>query len=283
MRKKLKDSILVFLFVIGLIAQAPLVWGVSLMSETQIDGISLTTTGAGITFGDFTTSVSGTIYSGGVAVPGFSRTDSGSGSFVTGADGSVVSSIPAYTTATRYAQINASVAAAPAAVNPDPLANPLDSDFVVLGSTTANSLSGMVRAADSATYSQTFTVNGTGDLTFNANYLYFSALNVSPGENPFTTMAISKVHFEIGLGNNPIYTFDSTPYAISLLDPADPLNGLDISNLFTRTFTGITDGTQGYFLAQAFTDTQVNSVPEPNVIFLLSLGIPWVAVLRKKM
>lgn len=287
MRKKIKDSILVFLFVIGVIVQAPLAWGVSLTSETQIDGISLTTTGTGITFGDFTTSVSGTIYSGGVAVPGFSGTDTGSGSFITGADGSVGSSIPPYTTNTQYAQINSAVFAAPAAANPDPLANPLDSDFVVLGSTTANSLSGngisgKVRATDSAVYSQAFTVNGAGDVTFTANYLYFFALNVAPGENPFTTDAVSKVHFEISLGTNPIDTFDST-FAISLLDPADPLNRLDIPNLFTKTFTGIADGTPGIFLAEAFTDTQVNSVPEPNIVFLLSLGIPWLAILRKKM
>ncbi len=285
MKKQLKHSILIFLFVISIIVQAPFASAVSLTSETQIDGISLTTTGTGITFGDFSTSVSGTIYSGGVAVPGYSRTDTGAGSFITGADGSVVSSIPPYTnaTGTRYAQINSSVAAAPAAANPDPLANPLDSDFVVLGSTTANSLSGMVRATDSAVYSQAFTVNGTGDLTFMANYLYYFALEVSPGENPFTTAAISKVHFEIGLGTDPIYTFDLTPFAISLLDPDDPLNRLDISNLFTKTFTGIADGTSGYFLAQVFTDTQVNSVPEPNIVFLLSLGIPWLAILRKKM
>lgn len=290
MKRNLKHLILVFLFVMGVVVQAPLAWAVSLTTETQIDTISVTTTGTGILFTDLTTSVSGTIYSNGVAVPGYSGTDVGAGTFnPPPVDGSVVSSIPAFTNAagSQYAQINSNISAAPAAANSaDPLfqlANPLGSDFVVLGSTTAASLSGMVRATDSATLTQFFTVQGTGDVTFSAAYLYSLFLGVSPNENPFTTTAISSIHLEIGFGTAPPDVFDFTSGPISLLDPLDPLNGVDVTNLFTRTYLGIADGTMGYIIARAFTDTQVNSIPEPSTFLLLALGIPGLAILRKKM
>ncbi|ABB32803.1 protein of unknown function DUF1555 [Geobacter metallireducens RCH3] len=284
---------------LALLAQASVSWGVTLMTENSIDTISFSLpTNApnaplSITYGDFESNVSGRIYDNTGALVA-SGAASNTGSFNGAIDGSIGSSVPVYSTSNRFARVNSATELTPLIGNPDPLADPLNSIFTVIGSTMAGSLGGhSVRAMDSAQYLQFLNVNGTGTgaLTASANYIYTFTLGVSPfGEPPFTTNGMTQVHFEMGTFTgsilnyvlNPLVTFDSPLFSMSLLDMADPLNGMDILNLFTSDPLTVNGGSSYYFLARANTDTAVNSVPEPGTIMLVGSGLLGVFLFRKR-
>lgn len=275
------------------LVQGATAWGVTLSTENNIDffpvpGITSPTFSStlGITFGNINTTASGNLFSNGVnvnaqAVGATSQT--GTGSFVTGIDGSTGLNGSYYQSpdGNRFAQLNTQVTA-PAV----PGSNPVDSDFVVLGSTRAAVQSGMegrARAEDTALYSQNFTIGGqgaAGSLQISADYMFNFLLE---GFNAATDSVLGqgRALFTLALnGGAPVTLFDSGLFTATLaqMDRTDLLNP---NGLFNSTMS-VTSGDTGIFTAQAFTVSEVSSVPEPGTFLLVGSGILGIFLIRRK-
>ncbi|QEM70005.1 PEP-CTERM sorting domain-containing protein [Geobacter sp. FeAm09] len=288
MKKERKLFVVFNLCLLGMLAQVSASWGVSLATEAQIDTITISSS-LGITFGDIATSASGSIYSNGSLVANDSAT--GAGSFTTGVDGSVgpLSTTYSDVAGTQFAYLGTLVSAAPAAANPDPLANPLASDFVVLGNSNVSSLlGGTVTATDTANYTQTFTVNGSGAGTMTLGALGLYNFMLFPDDTTtYTARAEAWLDFLLSDGSsknyqvrvtNPLRMFGQD---VLMLGTVDSLTGLTtLGDLFGTI--DVFGGQTWTLTATAGTLAEVTSVPEPSAIILFGGGLLGILLYRRR-
>jgi|GEM_PF-4029953 len=286
MKGKMRRALLGGLCGMAILAQAAVSWGTFLNAEAQVDNISVNSS-LGVTFGDFATSVSGSIYSNGTLVS--SGTAASAGSFATGIDGSVGALGATHMTDTQYGYLGTTVFAAPIAANPDPLATPLASDFVVLGNAQVASMAGgKVSAMDTAHYTQTFAINGTGTGIMSLSALGLYNFSLYPDDTfAYTAMAQATLDFMLSDGSQHTYFAKiSNPdrmygQDVLLLGGLDALGNPVLGDLFGPI--SVLGGSTWTLDIFASSYAEVTSVPEPGTLALLSAGLIGTILFRRRM